>query len=100
MQQLLACYCHLLEVMLSSVDNTEEKDEFSNSKGGNVSATIVYELYRQRLVEAVSVLPRLLIATERLWYSCVLGEGLTQTIMDPWWKVGHCVRNENLAPNM
>lgn len=100
MWQLLTCYWHLLIFMLSSVDSTEEKDVFSNSKGGYVSATVVYESRRQRLVEVVCVLPWLVIATGRLRYSCVLGEGLPQTIMDPWWKVGHCVRNENLAPNM
>jgi len=86
--------------MLSSVGSTEEKDVFPNSKRGNVSATVVYESHRQWLGEAVCMLSWLVIATGRLWYSYVLGDGLPQTVMDPWWEVGHCVRNENLAPNM
>lgn len=90
----------LLKFMISSVDSTEEKDVFSNSKGEKVSATAVCELHKQWLVEVVCMLPWLVIATGRLWYNCVLGEGLLQTIMDPWWKVGHRVRNENWAPNM
>lgn len=71
--------------MLSSVDSIEEKDEFSNSEGGNVIAAVVYELHRQQLGEIVCMLSWLVIATGRLWYSCMLGEGLPQTIMDPWW---------------
>lgn len=86
--------------MFSSVDSTEEKDVFPNSKGENVSATVVYESHKQWLVEVVYVLPWFVIATGRLWYNCVLGEGLLQTIMDPWWKVGHYVKNENWAPDM
>lgn len=49
--------------MFSSVDSTEEKDVFPNSKGENVSATVVYESHKQWLVEVVYVLPWFVIAT-------------------------------------